>query len=93
MEEEIDFLLTTTSLTDIILIYDELEDRLDKLEKKIININNVNVNGDGDKNVNGDKDKLSKLKLLLDNTTDVKIKKSTIEELLTMYKNIKKFMT
>lgn len=95
MEEEIDVLLNTTSLTDIILKYDIIEDKIHRLEKTIIDICNDNnkINGEtlkvNDK-VNRDikKNKLSELKKILDKTTDSKIKELTIENLIGQYKLI-----
>jgi len=100
MEEEILFLLNSTSLTDIILKYDVIEEKIHRLEKTVIDICNDNkVNGEknkvngvnGEKNkVNGEKnkDKLSELKKIIDKTTDTKIKESTIEDLIEKYKLI-----
>ena len=93
MEEEINKLLNTTSLTDIILKYDVIEEKIHRLEKMVIDICNDNkVNGvNGEKNkVNGEKnkDKLSELKKIIDKTTDTKIKESTIEDLIGKYKLI-----
>lgn len=83
MEEEINKLLNTTSLTDIILKYDVIEEKIHKLEKTVIDICN-------DNKVNGvtNKDKLSELKKIIDKTTDKKIKESTIEDLIGKYKLI-----
>ena len=83
MEEEINKLLNTTSLTDIILKYDVIEEKIHKLEKTVIDICN-------DNKVNGvtNKDKLPELKKIIDKTTDTKIKESTIEDLIGKYKLI-----
>lgn len=95
MEEEIDDLLNTTSLTDIILKFDVVEQKIQKLEKTIIDICNDNnkVNEETSKvneKVNRDikKNKLSELKKIIDKTTDSKIKELTIENLIEKYKLI-----
>jgi hypothetical protein len=84
MEEEINCLLNTTSLTDIILVYDNLEKKINEFEKKIINLNNQI------KTVNKDPTNISKLNSLLEKTTDTKIKDLSIEELIKIYENISK---
>jgi hypothetical protein len=91
MEEEVTSLLNTTSLTEIILTYDDLEKRIINLEKDIININqHMNeINDKNDKNDNNDNN-IQKLKILLDKASDNYIKDSTIENLLIMYKKISK---
>ena len=86
MEEEIDELLNTTSLTDIILKYDNLEQKIINLEKKIMNIINIDtkqLNKQNDKNI-------LKLKILLDKSSDSKIKESSIEELIKLHDDISK---
>lgn len=86
MEEEIDDLLNTTSLTDIILKYDKLEQKIINLEKKIMNIVNIDttqINKQNDKSI-------SKLRILLDKTSDSEIKESSIEELIKLYDDISK---
>jgi len=62
MEEEILFLLNSTSLTDIILKYDVIEEKIHRLEKTVIDICNDNkVNGEKNKvnGVNGEKNKVN----------------------------------
>jgi hypothetical protein len=90
MEEEINDLLNTTSLTDIILKYDIIEDKIHTLEKTMIDICNDNKVNNITNKVNNitNKDKLSKLKKIIDKTTDSKIKESTIEDLIEQYKLI-----
>jgi len=89
MEEEINELLNTTSLTDIILKYDVIDQKIHKLEKSIIDICNV-VNEKTKKvnQKNKDMNKLSDLKKVLDTITDEKIKELSIEELIEKYKLI-----
>ena len=86
MEEEINKLLNTTSLTDIILKYDVIEEKIHKLEKTVINICNTYQDTEIDRKIN--KDKLPELKKIIDKTTDTKIKESTIEDLIGKYKLI-----
>ena len=95
MEEEIINLLNTTSLTDIILKYDAIEDKIHRLEKTIIDIcNDNNKINEGKMKVNDKanrdikKNRLSELKKILDKTTDSKIKELTIEDLIDKYKLI-----
>jgi hypothetical protein len=88
MEEEILSLINTTSLTDIILIYDAIEEKIHKLEKIVIDICNINQEKEIIQVNNASKNKLSELKKVIDKTTDEKIKESTIEDLIGKYKLI-----
>lgn len=89
MEEEINRLLNTTSLTEIILTYDDLEKKINDLEKNIININQEIIDKEYNDKEYNDKN-IEKLKILLDKSSDNYIKESTIENLLITYKKISK---
>lgn len=84
MEEEINYLLNESSITNIILKYDQIKEKINKLEHDIINLT-TNINKD-----KIDQDKLEKLKLTLDRITDSYIKDATIEDLISMYKKVSK---
>ena len=84
MEEELLSLINSTSLTDIILKYDMIEEKIHKLEKTVIDICNLYQ----DKVNKTNKNKLPELKKIIDKTTDVRIKESTIEDLIKQYKFI-----
>ena len=88
MEEEILSLINTTSLTDIILKYDIIEEKIHKLEKTVIDICNTYQNKEIIQVNNASKNKLQELKKILDKITDTKIKESTIEDLIGKYKLI-----
>jgi hypothetical protein len=98
MEEEINKLLHDPSITNIILQYDVIEEKLNDLEHEIINLtipsqtNSEKTQTNSEKTqTNSEKENnLNKLKVIIEKITDSYIKDALIEDLIKMYKKISK---
>jgi thiamine pyrophosphate-dependent acetolactate synthase large subunit-like protein len=107
MEQEIEQLLNTSSLTEIMLTYDFIEKKINDYEKKIINLAENKEQSKEQSNEQSkeqskeqsneqskeqySEENIKKLQSLLDKTTDSNIKEMTMEELIKIYKQISKF--
>ena len=91
MEEEINKLLHDPSITNIILQYDVIEEKLNDLEHEIINLTIPSQTNSEKTQTNSEKENnLNKLKVIIEKITDSYIKDALIEDLIKMYKKISK---